>query len=123
MTITPVKTTTDRVGTLAKLYLNSQPADISSEIISQLCDWLMDEFQQLPLDLQFSEYMRYANVEEMFGDIAQSHLWVSAENYDSAVYSNPIYGLALAPSLDGMTSLEMSIDAAAVQSASKLCTW
>ena len=92
MTLTNIKTTTDRVETLAKLYLNSQPADISSETISQLCDWLMDEFHQLPLDLQFSEYMRYANVEEMFGDIAQSHLWVSAENYDSAVYPNPIYG-------------------------------
>ena len=92
MTITPVKTTTDRVETLAKLYLNSQPADISSETISQLCDWLMDEFHQLPLDLQFSDYMRYANAEEMFKDIAQSHLWVSAENYDSAVYPNPIYG-------------------------------
>ena len=92
MTLTKLKTTTDRVETLAKLYLNSQPADISIETISQLCNWLMDEFHQLPLDLQFSEYMRYANAEEMFGDIAQSHLWVSAENYDSAVYSNPIYG-------------------------------
>ena len=92
MTLTNIKTTTDRVETLAKLYLNSQPADISSETISQLCNWLMDEFHQLPLDLQFSDYMRYANAEEMFKDIAQSHLWVSAENYDSAVYPNPIYG-------------------------------
>ena len=92
MTFTPVKTTIDRVRTLAKLYLDSQPANLSSETISQLCDWLMDEFHQLPLDLQFSDYMRYANAEEMFKDIAQSHLWVSAENYDSTVYPNPIYG-------------------------------
>ena len=34
MTLTNIKTTTDRVETLAKLYLNSQPADISSEIIA-----------------------------------------------------------------------------------------
>ncbi len=92
MTLTNIKTTTDRVETLAKLYLESQPAEISNETIAQLCDWLMDEFHQLPIDLRYSEYMRYANAEEMFADIQQGYLWVSAENYDSAVYPNPVYG-------------------------------
>jgi hypothetical protein len=36
--------------------------------------------------------MRYENAVEMFADIEQSHLWVSAESYDSAVYPNLIYG-------------------------------
>ena len=81
-----------QVATLAKLYLKSQPAEISEATISQLCDWLMEEFQQLPLNLQFSDYMRYTNPEEMFVDIARGQLWVSAESYDSTVYPNPIYG-------------------------------
>jgi len=92
MALTKVNTTTSQVGTLAKLYLEGQPADISDKTIAQLCDWLMDEFHQLPLNLQFSDYMRYANAEEMFADIEQGHLWVSADSYDSAMYPNPIYG-------------------------------
>jgi hypothetical protein len=90
MTLT--KTNSTQAETLAKLYLEGQPAEIPDTTIVQLCDWLMDEFHQLPLDLQFSDYRRYANAAEMFGDIQQDHLWVSAENYDSAVYPNPIYG-------------------------------
>ncbi|MBD3885798.1 transposase [Phormidium tenue FACHB-886] len=81
-----------QVETLAQLYLQSEPAEILEETIAQLCDWLMDEFQQLPLNLQFSDYMRYDTVEEMFADIEQGHLWVSADSYDSAIYPNPIYG-------------------------------
>lgn len=92
MTLTKINTTTSQVETLAKLYLESKPAKIDSETVTQLCDWLMDEFQQLPLNLQFSDYMRYANAQEMFVDIEQSHLWVSADSYDSSVYPNPIYG-------------------------------
>ncbi len=80
------------VETLANLYLEGKPADISDETIAQLCDWLMDEFRQLPLNLQFSDYMRYDTAEEMFADIEQGQLWVSADSYDSAVYPNPIYG-------------------------------
>jgi hypothetical protein len=87
-----VNSTTSQVETLAKLYLEGNPAEISSATIVQLCDWLMDEFHQLPIDLRYSEYMRYANAEEMFADIQQGYLWVSAENYDSAVYPNPVYG-------------------------------
>jgi hypothetical protein len=89
MTITTANSRVSKVETLAKLYLEGKPADISAATITQLCDWLMDEFQQLPIDLQFSDYMRYANAAEMFVDI---NLWVSAENYDSAVYPNPVYG-------------------------------
>lgn len=86
------KSTPSQVEALAKVYLESQPAEISDETIAQLCDWLMGEFQQLPLNLQFSDYPRYDTVEAMFANIEQGQLWVSADSYDSAVYPNPIYG-------------------------------
>ncbi|MEG3894232.1 MULTISPECIES: transposase [unclassified Microcoleus] len=92
MTLTKANITALKVETLAKLYLESKPAEISDQTIAQLCDWLMGEFQQLPLNLQFSDYIRYENAEEMFADIKQGQLWVSAESYDSSVYPNPIYG-------------------------------
>ncbi|HEY9624647.1 MAG TPA: transposase [Crinalium sp.] len=96
MTLTNAKTipsqANSQVATLAKLYLEGKPAEISEEAIAQLCDWLMDAFHQLPLNLQFADYMRYANVDQMFADIEQGHLWVSADSYDSSVYPNPIYG-------------------------------
>lgn len=92
MTLTKANTTTAQTAALAKLYLNGKPAEISDETIAQLCDWLMDEFRRLPLNLQFSDYMRYDTAEEMFADIERGHLWVSADSYDSAVYPNPIYG-------------------------------
>lgn len=85
-------TKTSQVETLAKLYLKGKPAEISDATIDQLCDWLMDEFQQLSLNLQFSDYLRYENAEEMFADIEQQQLWVAADSYDSAIYPNPIYG-------------------------------
>ncbi len=92
MTLTQTNTATSQVEMLAKLYLESKPADLSHETIAQLCDWLMGEFQQLPLNLQFSDYMRYDTAEEMFADIERGQLWVSADSYDSTVYPNPIYG-------------------------------
>ncbi len=92
MTLTNAKTPLAQTETLAKLYLESKPAEIAEETIAQLCDWLMDIFHQLPLNLQFADYMRYANVKEMFADMEQGHLWVSADSYDSSVYPNPIYG-------------------------------
>lgn len=92
MTLTKANTTASQVETLAQLYLEGKPTKISDEIIAQLCDWLMDEFHQLPLNLQFSDYMRYDNAEQMFADIERGQLWVSADSYDSAVYPNPIYG-------------------------------
>jgi len=92
MALKKAKTTASQVETLAKLYLKAKPAEIAEETIAQLCDWLMDEFHQLPLNLQFSDYARYDNAQEMFTDIERGHLWVSADSYDSAVYPNPIYG-------------------------------
>lgn len=92
MTLSLAKTTFSQVKTLAKLYLDSPPAKIGDETIAQLCDWLMGEFQQLPLNLQFSDYPRYGTATEMFADIEQGHLWVAADSYDATVYPNPIYG-------------------------------
>jgi hypothetical protein len=80
-----------KVETLAKLYLENAPAEISEATISELCDWLWREFQSTPLNLEFSWYKRYNNAAEMFADIKQSHLWVSAENYDTTMGINPIY--------------------------------
>lgn len=91
MKLTATKPTT-QVETLAKLYLEGKPAEISDEAIAQLCDWLMTEFQQLPLNLQFSDYMRYTDAKEMFADIERGQLWVAADSYDSTIYTNPIYG-------------------------------
>ena len=82
----------NKVKTLAKLYLESEPAEISDQAIAELCDWLWNEFQTTPLNLEFSWYERYANAAEMFDDIKQNHLWVSAENYDTSLGLNPIYG-------------------------------
>ena len=84
-----------RVETLAKLYLESDPAEISEGTITELCDWLWAEFQSIPLNLKFSWYSRYKNVAEMFADIQQDHLWVSAENYDTTLDINPIYNFIL----------------------------
>src|SRR5919202_93840 len=92
MTLTKANTTASQVETLAKLYLEGKPAQFSDETIAQLCDWLMDEFQRLPLNLKFSDYMIYVNAKEMFADIEQGHLWVSADSYDSSVYPNAVYG-------------------------------
>jgi hypothetical protein len=83
-----------QVEHLARIYLESPSIDISEETKTELCDWLMGEFQQLPINVQFSDYMRYETAVEMFADIEQGHLWESAESYDSAIYSNPFYGFA-----------------------------
>jgi hypothetical protein len=80
-----------KVETLAKLYLESEPAQVTDETLAELCEWLWVEFQSTPLNVQFSWYERYENVAEMFADIKQSHLWVSPENYDTTLGLNPIY--------------------------------
>jgi nucleotide-binding universal stress UspA family protein len=84
-----------KVETLAKLYLGSEPAQIDDATLVELCDWLWSEFQATPLNLEFSWYERYQNATEMFADIKQSHLWVSAENYDTSLGINPIYNFIL----------------------------
>lgn len=66
-----------KVEVFAKLYLESEPAEISEATIAELCDWLWSEFQSTPLNLQFSWYERYSSAAEMFADIQQSHFWVS----------------------------------------------
>ena len=86
---------TSKVETLAKLYLDSEPAQITDATLVELCDWLWGEFQTTPLNLEFSWYERYQNAAEMFADIKQSHLWVSAENYDTSLGINPIYNFIL----------------------------
>jgi len=85
------KVITAKVETLAKLYLEGKPAEISDSTIAELCDWLWSEFQATPLNLEFSWFDRYNNVAEMFADIQQSHLWVSADNYNTTLDLNPIY--------------------------------
>ena len=90
---TASKVKASKVKTLAKLYLEGDPAEISDATIVELCDWLWTEFQSTPLNLQFSWYSRYNNAAEMFADVQQSHLWVSAENYDTTLGINPIYNL------------------------------
>jgi hypothetical protein len=92
MTTSQKNSTASKVEILAKLYLGGSSAEISELSVAQLCEWLMEQFQQLPLNLQFSDYMRYSDATEMFADIEQGHLWVSADSYDSAFYPNPIYG-------------------------------
>ncbi len=86
-----LRVTSAKVETLAKLYLESDPAEISDATLAELCDWLWGEFQSTPLNLEFSFFDRYQNAAEMFADIKQSHLWISAENYDLNLGLNPIY--------------------------------
>lgn len=84
-----------KIEKLAKLYLEGKPAKISSEIQQELCDWLMQQFRQTPVNPQFSDYLRYENADAMFADIEQGHLWVSAEeSYDASIYPNSFYGFA-----------------------------
>ncbi len=86
---------TSKVKTLAKLYLDSEPAQITDATLVELYDWLWDEFQTTPLNLEFSWYERYQNAAEMVADIKQNHLWVSAANYDTSLGINPIYNFIL----------------------------
>jgi hypothetical protein len=42
---------TSKVETLAKLYLDSEPAQITDATLVELCNWLWGEFQSTPLKL------------------------------------------------------------------------
>jgi hypothetical protein len=88
---TQASATSAKIETLAKLYLEGNPTEISDATIAQFCDWLWGEYQSLSLNVEFSWYNRYHSVAEMFDDIKQNHLWVSAENYDTTLGINPIY--------------------------------
>jgi hypothetical protein len=83
-----------KLETLAKLYLEGESVEISDIAQQELCEWLMGEFQQLPINPMFSDYVRYRNAAEMCADIAQEQLWVSADSYDTEIYPNPFYGFA-----------------------------
>ena len=83
-----------KLETLAKLYLEGDSVENSDIDQQGLCDWIMREFQQLPINPMFSDYMRYRNAAEMCADIAQEQLWVSADSYNSEIYPNPFYGFA-----------------------------
>ncbi len=64
----------DRVKILARLYLDKDQAEISETTINDFCDWIMAEFQQLPLAIKASDFMRYETEAEMFADIEQDRL-------------------------------------------------
>jgi hypothetical protein len=70
-----------KLETLAKLYLERESVEISDIAQQKLCDWLMSEFQQLPINPLFSDYTRYRNAAQMCADVAQEKLWVSADKY------------------------------------------
>lgn len=89
-------TTAHKVEILAKQYLEGEPVAISTQTQTELSDWLMAEFQQLPLNLQFSDFQRYDSPEELFADIEQDQIWVSTEAYDTSIYDSPFYGGVLA---------------------------
>ncbi|MBE9168575.1 transposase [Pleurocapsales cyanobacterium LEGE 06147] len=86
---------TSKLETLAKLYLEGEPAEISEQTKQDFCNWMMSEFQQLPFAVQASNAMEYDTVTDMFDDITQNHLWVSLENYGSDIYPNLFCGFAL----------------------------
>lgn len=84
-----------KVEKLARLYLEGKSVQLSAQTQQELCDWLMQQFRQTPLNAQFSDDLRYLSAEEMFADIENDHLWVSAEEgYDNSIYFNPFYGFA-----------------------------
>lgn len=84
-----------RVETLAKQYLDGSPAEVDEQTVSDFCDWIMTEFQQLPFAVEASDYPRYDDATDMFVDIEQDHLWESVDSYDSEIYPSPFYGFAL----------------------------
>ena len=58
-----------QVETLANLCSKTEAFNISDETKSELCDWLMSEFQQFHLNLQFSDYMQYQTVLSIFAKL------------------------------------------------------
>ncbi|PSO50534.1 MAG: transposase [Cyanobacteria bacterium SW_9_44_58] len=95
MTATIKTKTKPTVETLAKLYLNQEPAIVSEEIKTEFCDWILEQFQELPFAVQADYTMHYHDATEMFEDIKQEHLWVSMAEYDSEFYNNSFCGFAL----------------------------
>ena len=67
-------TTTFKVESLAKLYLESKPSKLSDTMLTELCDWLWGEFQSSSLKQQGAWYARYNSVAEMLADIQQAYV-------------------------------------------------
>jgi hypothetical protein len=84
----------NKLEALANLYLEGEAIEIPDIDQKALCNWLMGEFQQIPINPIFSDYTHYQNATEMCADIAQDKLWVSSDSYDSDIYPNPFYGFA-----------------------------
>ncbi|PSO87985.1 MAG: transposase [Cyanobacteria bacterium QH_9_48_43] len=81
--------------TLARLYIYGEPAEVSDDTKTEFCNWILEQFQQLPFAVQADYTMHYDSAEEMFEDITKEHLWVSMEEYGSEFYSNIFCGFAL----------------------------
>ena len=86
---------TSKLETLAQLYLEGEPAQVSEQAKQEFCNWMMGEFQQLPFAVQASNDMEYATATDMFDDIQKHHLWVSLEDYAGEVYPKQFCGFAL----------------------------
>jgi uncharacterized protein YggL (DUF469 family) len=86
---------TSKLKTLAQLYLEGEPAQVSEQTKQEFCDWMMGEFQQLPFAVQASNDMEYDTAADMFDDIQKHHLLVSLENYSGDIYPNIFCGFAL----------------------------
>lgn len=80
-----------KVESLAKLYLESKPAEISDTMIAELCDWVWGECQVNSLSRQCSWYAYYNNAREIFSDIQQRHLWMSAEDCNTTFGLHSVY--------------------------------
>lgn len=52
-----------QVEILAQQYLEGEPAEISEEAIALFCDWIMAEFQHLPIAVLVSTSDRYNTAE------------------------------------------------------------
>lgn len=81
--------------TLAKLYLEGESVKVSEQTKQEFCDWMMGEFQELPVAVQASNDMEYDTAADMFDDIQKHHLWVSLEDYAGEVYPKQFCGFAL----------------------------
>ncbi|VEP14117.1 conserved hypothetical protein [Hyella patelloides LEGE 07179] len=83
-----------KIEPLAQIYLNGKPAKISDITGQELCDWLMGEFQQLPVNIIPSDLERYETAQEMLDDLSQERLYVSGQSYDTEVYPQFFCGFA-----------------------------
>ncbi|HEY9884685.1 MAG TPA: hypothetical protein V6C98_13855 [Thermosynechococcaceae cyanobacterium] len=84
-------TTAYQVESLAKLYLESQPAQLSDTMLAELCDWLWGELQKSPFNQQGLWYARYNSATELLADLQPVSHWKSAEHGDNTLALDPIY--------------------------------